>query len=179
MKDYSEEDAEDAVLSRWGKLKQWFEIAMATRKLYLFVMSILIATGGSVVVGQATDTNPIRDAAIALGILDEQVLQETPDGTQLVHNHDAIEAELKILRASITEHSHILELPDQEVEWAAKDHMHEGVVIRDAAAAGLTGPPGPVGLKGDKGDTGPRGENAPTNVQAIDDALLFHIEDDH
>jgi hypothetical protein len=70
-KDYLEDDAEEVVLSRWGKIKQWIEIVMATKKVAMLIWGLVFAAGGSVVVGQATDTRPIRDAAVAMGILEE------------------------------------------------------------------------------------------------------------
>lgn len=128
-----EDDTEEVVLSRWGKLKQWFEIAMATRKLYLFVMSMLLATGGSVVVGQATDTRPIRDAAVALGILDERVL--TPQDvakedvlstvmTDIVRLEDMLEVMGQHSHPPVDVH-HDHEVQSHPHPYAPINHAHE------------------------------------------------------
>jgi len=168
-----EDDTEEVVLSRWGKLKQWFEIAMATRKLYLFVMSMLLATGGSVVVGQATDTRPIRDAAVALGILDEPVL--TP---QQVAKSDALSAlatdivRLEDMLRVMGQHSHppVDVHHDHEVQshphpYAPINHAHEasGGSTVDAVH---THPP-------------PESQMSPTVKDEIEATMVRHIADDH
>jgi len=112
VKDYPEADTEEVILSRAGKIKQWFEIAMATRKVAMLVWGLIVATGGSLVVGQVTDTTPIRDAAVAIGLVDEAEAPDVPRGT-IEHDHDALLDEMVNLQADVmqlhdemTEHSH-------------------------------------------------------------------------
>ncbi len=109
VKDYPEADTEEVILSRAGKIKQWFEIAMATRKVAMLVWGLIVATGGSLVVGQVTDTTPIRDAAVAIGLVDGDVPRETSEP----HDHGAIldeminlQAEVAQLQEEMTQHSH-------------------------------------------------------------------------
>lgn len=78
------EDTEDVVLTRWDKIKQWVEIAMATKKLYMFGMTLLFGTGGAVVVGGVTDTNLLHDAAVSIGLVDPSF---TPKDF-VDHDHD-------------------------------------------------------------------------------------------
>ena len=71
--EYDEEITEEVVLTRWDKIKQWIEIVVATKKVATLIWSLVFATGTAVVVGEATDTKPIREAAVAVGLLDERV----------------------------------------------------------------------------------------------------------
>jgi len=110
VKDYPEDDAEEVVLSRWGKIKQWIEIAMATKKVAMLIWGLVISTGGTALVGAVTNTTPLHDAAVEIGLVDP-VLSTEPDGS--VDNNDAILDELVQLQAEVmqlhdemTEHSH-------------------------------------------------------------------------
>lgn len=151
-KDYPEQDAEEVVLSRWGKIKQWVEIAMATRKVAMLIWSLVIATGGSVVVGQVTDTKPLRDAAVAVGLVDP-ALSTKPDG--YIDNHDAIFDELINLQAEVTQ---------LQEEMTQHGHPFEAGV---AGIAGIAGPPGPRGVAGVAGVAGPPGKDGAASVADI------------
>lgn len=63
-------DHEEVVLSRWQKMQQWFHIAKTGRAIILFIKVALFGTGSAVVVGEVTDTNPLRDAAIEIGLVE-------------------------------------------------------------------------------------------------------------
>jgi hypothetical protein len=67
------EETEAVVLTRWEKIKQWFEIAKAGFTIGKILWGLIIVGGGAVVVGEATDTKPIRDVAVSVGLLDETV----------------------------------------------------------------------------------------------------------
>jgi len=156
-KDYPEQDAEEVVLSRWGKIKQWIEIAMATRKVAMLVWSLVIATGGSVVVGQVTDTRPLRDAAVVVGLL-----EEAPAGTQLVpYDHSTILDEMMNLQEEVTQ---------LQAEMTEHGHPFEAGVAGIAGIAGPPGPPGPRGVAGVAGVAGKAGEKSADfamNLEAI------------
>jgi hypothetical protein len=156
-KDYPEQDAEEVVLSRWGKIKQWIEIAMATRKVAMLIWSLVIATGGSVVVGQVTDTKPLRDAAVAVGLL-----EEVP--RDIVGN-DAIYDELSNLIEDV-ERLDALVAQLQE-EMTQHSHPFEAGVAGIAGIAGPPGPRGPPGVAGVAGVAGPPGKDGAVNVGAI------------
>ena len=79
------EDTEDVVLTRWDKIKQWVEIAMATKKMYMFGMTLLFGTGGAVVVGGVTDTNLLHDAAVSIGLVDKGFTPK--DFTDHIHDY--------------------------------------------------------------------------------------------
>ncbi len=154
-KDYPEQDAEEVVLSRWGKIKQWVEIAMATRKVAMLVWSLVIATGGSVVVGQVTDTKPLRDAAVAVGLVDP-VLSTKPEG--YIDNHDGILDEMMNLQEEVTQ---------LQAEMTEHGHPFEAGVAGIAGIAGPPGPQGPRGVAGVAGVAGPPGKDGAVNVGAI------------
>jgi hypothetical protein len=160
VRDY-DEDTEEVVLSRWGKIKQWIEIIVATKKVAMVVWSLIFATGGAVVVGQATDTQPIRDAAVSMGLLDERP-------TDIIGN-DAIYDELSNL---------IEDVERLEEEVASLSHVHappiRGVDGRDGedGKEGARGPEGPQGIQGDKGRPGQDGN-------LIVDYQIDQLFDDH
>jgi len=166
VKDYPpEQDAEEVVLSRWDKIKQWIEIAMATKKLYLLVMSFFAITGGSAVVGLVTNTNPLRDAAIEVGLVDD-VLTIKEDSVDN-HLHEEITKLISELR-KVQEEVHILETRPSR-----------------AGTAGLEGPPGKNGIDGKPGKDGKNGRDGKDGIGAglsaaeIDTAFEEHIAGDH
>lgn len=122
-KDYTE-DTEQVVLSRWDKIKKWIEIVMATRKLAMLVWGLIVTTGGSLVVGQVTDTKPIRDAAVSIGLIDAA---EAPVGNQSV-------PEIDLSAYALKGHTHPL-VPHKHPEYALVDHVHPSV----ASTGGLSG----------------------------------------
>ena len=124
--DYEEVDHEGQVLSRWDRLKQWFEIALATKKLYMFVMSIIIGTGGTAIYGEVTDTTPIRDVAEYAGML--------PPATAM---------------ASLLARIDALEEADEQ-KTAALERLtgHHHNYPDPVAIVGKTGPRGPAGKDG-------------------------------
>lgn len=67
------EDTEEVVLSRWDKIKQWIEIAKAGKFLWILFFGVT----GTAIVGQVTDTNPLQDAAIAVGLIDAAPIDTT------------------------------------------------------------------------------------------------------
>lgn len=68
------DDTEEIVLSRWGRLKQWFEICMATKKFAMFLWALIFGITVPMAVGEITKTNPLRDAAIEVGLVEPQVI---------------------------------------------------------------------------------------------------------
>ena len=67
------EDTEDVILTRWERLKNWWEIgSTAVKAVKLAILGIKLLFVGSataVVVGKVTDTQPIRTAAVEAGFL--------------------------------------------------------------------------------------------------------------
>jgi hypothetical protein len=166
-KDYPEEDTEEVILSRAGKIKQWFEIAMATKKVAMLIWGLVVATGGSLVVGQVTDTTPIRDAAVAVGLVDE--------APRDIVGNDAMYDEL----SNLIEDVERLEAIVSELEAQAGPPGIAGI-------AGIAGPPGsagPRGVAGVAGIAGPAGPPGPagasTAAVSFDDAMKAHILDEH
>jgi hypothetical protein len=149
-KDYPEQDTEEVILSRAGKIKQWFEIAMATRKVAMLIWGLVVATGGSLVVGQVTDTTPIRDAAVAIGLVDE--------ASRDIVGNDAIYDEL----SNLIEDVERLDALTAQLQEEMTKHGHplpEGIA-GIAGIAGPAGPPGPQGPRGVAGAAGPPGSAA-------------------
>lgn len=98
----SEEDAESWILRQWGKIKQWVEIVLATKKLAMLIWSLVFGLGGAVVVGEVTDTKPLRDAAIEIGLLQPK---SEPTLAQPARESEAIPAHTHPL----PEHTHPIE----------------------------------------------------------------------
>ena len=149
-----DDDTEQQVLTRWDKLKQWFEIAMATKKVAMLIWSLVFATGTALVYGEATDTKPIRDVAVAAGILGEQPQDITTFNDMYRELSDLID-DVSALENIVANHQH--NYPDP--------------------VAGPRGPKGAQGPQGEPGRDGANGKDAAGN--AVDDALARHILDDH
>ena len=149
-----DDDTEQQVLIRWDKLKQWFEIAMATKKVAMLIWSLVFATGSALVYGEATDTNPIRDVAVAAGVLDEQP-QDITTFNDMYRELSNLIDDVSALENIVANHQH--NYPDP--------------------VAGPRGPKGAQGPQGEPGRDGANGKDAAGN--AVDDALARHILDDH
>lgn len=79
-----EESTEEVVLTRWDRTKKYVEMCMATKKLYMFVMALLCGTTGTLAVGEITETNPLRDAAIEVGLVDPVDIQAEEEMVELM-----------------------------------------------------------------------------------------------
>jgi len=120
--DYAEEDAETVVLSRWDKIKKWIEIAMATKKLATLVWALVFGVGGTMAVGKITDTTPLRDAAIELGIVETSTSTVVSDETVPEHTHPEIP------------HTHPLEA---HTHTAVSEHIHPPQAIPVVSQAAI------------------------------------------
>ena len=128
-KDYpSEDDTEEVVLTRWEKLKKWFEILMATKKLAMLVWTIIFGVTGTMAVGQITRTNPLRDGAVELGMIEPDTI-EAPVGVQSVPEHEHQHEHEMVW----PEHTHPL-IKHSHPEYALKDHTHPGPAAATAEA---------------------------------------------
>ena len=74
--DYVKEDEnhEEIILTRWDKLKKWWEIFKVGKALYVMLFGVT----GALAYGDITQTNPLRDAAIGVGLI-EQTTEEIVD----------------------------------------------------------------------------------------------------
>lgn len=107
------DDAEEQVLTRWDKIKKWFEIVMATKKLAMFIWSLVFGLGGAVVVGEVTDTRPLRDAAVEIGLLRPVAAPVAGSATIPEHTH---------------EHTHTLPNHAHDHTHPAGAHIHQELI---------------------------------------------------
>ncbi len=169
MKDYVEEDTETVVLSRWDKIKQWIEIIMATKKVAMLIWGLVFSVGGTMAVGKITNTNPLRDAAIEVGLVDEVLTDE------LTIKEDSIDNHL---------HKEIIKLISE-----IKDIQKEITVLEARAGrAGEAGPAGPIGKNGIDGRNGKDGRDgrdgkdgtgAGLSMEEFNTGIEKHIAGDH
>lgn len=114
-KDYADQpDTEEQVLSRWQKLKTWFEIAKTGRAIIMFVKVLIWGTAGTAVVDVATDGDLLNTAATEVGIVDPtfrptQYVDHDHDWTSHSHDH-------------YHEHSHDWEMPRHDHEMPLHEH---------------------------------------------------------
>lgn len=169
--EYDYEEVEDQVLTRWEKIMKWFGIFKTFFTLGKLVWGLVFITGTAVVVGEATDTNPVRDAAVAVGILDERPHD--------IVGNNAMYDELMNL---------IEDVEALEAKVAELEMLPPMIVAGKAGPRGEVGPPGPAGKVGAKGDPGNPGKdgrdgrdaiNEPVGQAVIDDAFERHVLDDH
>jgi hypothetical protein len=153
------EDTEEVILTRWEKLKNWFDILKTSFTIGKILWGFLFVSAGAVVVGEATDTSPVRDVAEYTGIVQ-------PDTTMagLLARIDALDETVEQQNATLErlqEHQH--NYPEPEV------------------ITGPAGKDGKDGLNGRDGKDGRDGRDGQDSAPAaqIDSALDAHISDDH
>ena len=164
-KDYVEgEDQEEVVLTRLGKLKQWWEHASTLVKIIKWSIMgfklLFLGSTAAVVGGQMMGEKPLE------GMLQEQAA--VPHETNL--DYQLLLEEVTTLQAEVA---------------ALEDRP--GI----AGIAGIAGPPGPPG-KSITGPMGPPGESitgppgkdgintsTATSTTQISDALKLHIKGEH
>ena len=78
--DNQEQDTEKEILTRWDRLKKWWEIF----KFGKFLYGLLFVVTGALTYGEVTETTPIRDAAVQVGIIDETVVETIIDEYQVI-----------------------------------------------------------------------------------------------
>ena len=161
------EETEQVVLSRWDKLKAWWEIgSTAVKVVKLAILGIKLLFVGSataVVVGEVTDTKPIRAAAVEVGVLGEKP-PLTID-------------QLWVQVMQLEEDIEILKLPHE--------HDYPATIIGERGAIGPPGRQGLTGAQGIQGETGKDGIDGKDGINGIegssqiDDAFNRHKLDDH
>jgi hypothetical protein len=137
------EEVEKEVFTFWDRLMQWGGILRTFFTLGKLVWAFVFATGAAVVVGEVTDTNPIRDAAVVIGLADERLPADT--------STDAYLDELLNLQEEVTllqEQLANLPLPIPGSQGLDGANGKDGAI----------GPEGPQGIKGDKGENGMDGD---------------------
>jgi hypothetical protein len=149
-----EEDAEEIVLSRWDKTKQWIEIAVATKKIAMILWTLIFGVTGTAVVGQVTGTKPFKDAAISLGIVEAQPIDTTTG---------MLQEELMIQLATIQQE--INELKARELVSGVNGKDGKNGVDGKDGANGKDGRDGKDGLNGRDGQDG----NVATTVNQMFD----------
>lgn len=169
MNEWEEPDTEEIVLTRWGKLKAWWEMGSAVvtiiKSAVIGLKLLFLGSTAAVVVGQAVDTNLLNDAAVEVGLVKD---------TSPIIGSDAIYEELSNLIEDV-----------ERLESLIDTHQHnypEPEIIQ-----GLQGLPGKDGqdgksIQGPQGIPGPQGPIGiipPAHAIAIDDALKRHIQGDH
>ena len=159
----SEEDTEGKVLKRFDRLKAWWEYgSTAVKAIKLAILGVKLLFVGSataVVVGEVTDTQPIRTAAVEAGFLQPDTARAS-----LLVRIDSLDETVEQLSAALERlETHNHNYPDP-------------VVTR--GPAGKDGRDGPAGKDGKDGRDGRDGVDAQAVVQ-VDDALERHKLDDH
>jgi len=151
----SEEDTEEVILTRWERLKNWWDIIKTGLTLGKLLWGFLFVSAGAVVVGEATDTSPVRDAAELAGIV-----QPDTNRAELLTRIDSLDETVEQLNAAL-ERIQARNYPDP--------------------VDGQTGPAGRAGKDGKDGKDGRDGRDG-VDAQAVvqvDDALERHKVDDH
>lgn len=144
--DYAAEDTEEVVLTRWDKIKQWIEIAVATKKVAMFVWSLVFGVGGTAIYGEVTDTKPFKRAAIEVGLIEAAPIDTTKGMLQdeFINQLATLQQEITDLKAHqhnypdppaplMKDHSHPLKKHGHPVSAAVPAHDHpEYITQKDA-----------------------------------------------
>jgi len=188
--EYDEEITEEVVLTRWDKIKQWIEIVVATKKVATLIWSLVFATGTAVVVGEATDTKPIREAAVAVGLLDERV-PLNPSADPYIDELLALQADMFQLQDQVSDHNHEHVPHTHKITYEAHEHAPAELIEHEHPAQDLSHEhvaPAPVLVEHEHDSVAhnhdlPDHEHAvaaePAGQQAIDNAVSNHIKYDH
>jgi hypothetical protein len=110
-KDHAETDHEEEVLTRWQRLKTWWEIAKTARAIAMAIKVMVWGTAGTAVIDVATDGTLLRDGAVEVGLIDKPF---TPPGF-VPHEHD-------------WRHEHELVWPEHTHEFVEHQHDTKPVV---------------------------------------------------
>lgn len=118
-----ETDAEEQVLGWWARKKQWFEIAMATKKLYMLLMTLLFGSTGIAIHDQVTNSTTFKDVAEEVGLIDE------PDDAFFIDRNLETEGGAYVLRSEWKKLVTYLETHDHDTshehsESGLKAHTH-------------------------------------------------------
>lgn len=121
-----EQGTEEVVLTRWEKLKQWWEMGSTLVKVISWALKIgkwsFLGTTAAVVVGEVTDTRPARDAAIEIGLIEPDPI----DTTSGMLTNELIEqlADIRNEILASKKHTHDWEPPAHEHEIVWPEHTH-------------------------------------------------------
>lgn len=141
------------------RIISWVKIILATKKAALFLWAMFFGVSGTAIVGQVTDTQPFKEAAIELGLIDApQVTQgATEDAvfdellniqedikvglttiTEMQKDIRDLEGRLEAVQEAVDapvsydlpEHTHPLQdLAHEHTEYALKSHTHPSPVF--------------------------------------------------
>ena len=148
-KDFEEVDHEEVILTRWQKLKNWADIFKTTFTIGKILWGLLFVSAGAVVVGEVTDTKPVRDLSEYAGIV--------PPDTG---------------RAALLARIDALEEADERLN-AALERRQNG-----QGAQGPRGPAGKVGAQGPAGESGKDGKDGIDSAD-LDAAIMKLLPKDH
>lgn len=131
-KDYADQpDTEEQVLSRWQKLKTWFEIAKTGRAIIMFVKVMIWGTAGTAVVDVATDGQLLNTAAVEVGIVDPSFTPKdfVAHDHNWEHTHESPEMpDISQLQRELAELREKLEVrPHTHADHVHADHTHAPV----------------------------------------------------
>jgi hypothetical protein len=196
--EYDYEEVETQVLTRWERIKQWLDILRHGFTLYKVIAAFLVVGGSAIMVGEVTDTKPIRDAAVTMGLLDEHVPVVLDDSAlqkevahltslveqMMVHEHarDGYTVDqLVILNDKIDAlDKRIDNLPPPVVAAAViKRHDHDPVLKKHSHDT--VAPHEHTLAEHEHFDAGHTHAETvgPASEAAIDSAFIQHIKDDH
>jgi hypothetical protein len=167
--DEAETYTEEAVLNRWGKLKEWWSIGSTLVQVikYAILGFKLLFLGGTaaVVVGQTMGEKP-------LDMVQEEVSRETPLMDEILNLQEDVAA----LEEQLENHQHNYPEPVSAVHEHDSRHTHDTTHSHEPAPRSETVPvhdhPVPVA----EPHTHPEQQAAPA---AISDALKNHIRKEH
>ena len=111
------------------RIISWVKIAFATKKAAMFLWAMFFGVSGTAIVGQVTDTQPFKEAAIELGLIDAQQIAQGATDDAMLDELLNLQEDIKVGMQTITdnqreirEHTH--EAPDAPVSYDLPEHTH-------------------------------------------------------
>ena len=108
------------------RIISWVKIALATKKVVMMVWLFFFGVAGVAVKGNIDGTNPWKDAAIEVGLMEgDQIEQEATEVALLQHRNDMVldelanlQKDIKLGMQTITENQRLI-----------REHTHEAVFV--------------------------------------------------
>lgn len=98
------------------RIISWVKIVLATKKAALFLWAMFFGVSGTAIVGQVTDTQPFKEAAIELGLIEAQQIAQGATEDAVFDELINIQADIKVGLTTIT-----------ELQKQMREHTHEAL----------------------------------------------------
>ena len=114
------------------RIISWVKILFATKKAAMFLWAMFFGVSGTAIVGQVTDTQPFKEAAIELGLIEAQQVAQGATEDVVFDELVNLQADIQVGLTTITEMQGEIRGLNEELK-VVRNHNHEAVyaLLRD------------------------------------------------